>query len=139
LRKERRSETFAFLGFTHYCGWAQNDRFIVKHKAQRERLTRKLKNVRAEARKIMHVPVAVQHRWLSSVLRGRYAYYGRPHNFPALAAFLREVQLIWLKSLRKRSQKNRKMSWDAFKELLQRFPLPNPRITHSWAACRLAT
>jgi RNA-directed DNA polymerase len=133
-RKERRPETFAFLGFTHYCGWTRDGRFIVKHKTQRERMTRKLKTVRMEARKIMHATIAAQHRWFSSILRGYYAYYGRPHNYPALAAFLREIRLIWLNCLRRRSQKNRKMSWEAFATLLERFPLPTPHITHSWAA-----
>jgi hypothetical protein len=33
-RGERRPETFAFLGFTHYCGWTRDGRFIVKHKTQ---------------------------------------------------------------------------------------------------------
>ena len=41
-RGERRPETFAFLGFTHYCGWTRDGRFIVKHKTQSQRLTRKL-------------------------------------------------------------------------------------------------
>ena len=33
-RGERRPETFAFLGFTHYCGWTRDGRFIVKRKTQ---------------------------------------------------------------------------------------------------------
>ena len=41
-RGERRPETFAFLGFTHYCGRTRDGRFIVKHKTQSHRLTRKL-------------------------------------------------------------------------------------------------
>ena len=41
-RDERHPETFAFLGFTHYCGWTRDGRFIAKRKAQRNRLTRKL-------------------------------------------------------------------------------------------------
>jgi RNA-directed DNA polymerase len=45
-RGERRPETFAFLGFTHYCGWTRDGRFIVKHKTQSKRLTRKLKTLR---------------------------------------------------------------------------------------------
>jgi RNA-directed DNA polymerase len=86
----------------------------VKVKTQRERLTRKLQALRQEAHRRMHTPISAQHRWLSSVLRGHYAYYGRPHNFPALVAFLREVKLIWLRALRKRSQKSRKLSWESF-------------------------
>ncbi|MET4359279.1 RNA-directed DNA polymerase [Bradyrhizobium sp. RT9b] len=39
-RGERRPETFAFLGFTHYCGRTRDGRFIVKHKTEGKRLTR---------------------------------------------------------------------------------------------------
>ena len=81
-RGERRPETFAFLGFTHYCGWTRDGRFIVKHKTQSKRLTRKLKALRQEAWRLMHAPLAEQHRWYASVLRGHYGYYGLPHNCP---------------------------------------------------------
>ena len=77
----RRPETFAFLGFTHYCGWTRDGRFIVKHKTQSKRLTRKLKALRQEAWRLMHAPLAEQHRWYASVLRGHYGYYGMPHNW----------------------------------------------------------
>src|SRR6185503_7364274 len=75
-RGVRRPETFAFLGFIHYCGWTRDGRFIVKHKTQGKRLTRKLKAVRQEAWRLMHKPLAEQHRWYASVLRGHYGYYG---------------------------------------------------------------
>lgn len=58
---ERRMETFAFLGFTHYGGWTRDGRFIVKHKTEGKRLTRKLKAIRQEARRLMHAP------WLNSI------------------------------------------------------------------------
>ena len=128
----RRPETFAFLGFTHYCGWTRDGRFIVKLKTQSKRLTRKLKALRQEAWRLMHVPLAVQHRWYTSVLLGHYGYYGRPQNFPALIAFRQEVLRIWLTCLRRRSQKTRRMSWQTFAALLTSFPLPTPRITHPW-------
>ena len=37
-RNRKHPETFAFLGFTHYCGWTRDGRFIMKCKTQRERL-----------------------------------------------------------------------------------------------------
>ena len=77
----------------------------------------------------MHQPVAAQHRWYSSVLRGHYGYYGVPHNWRALNGFLREVRRIWFTCLRRRSQKNRSKGWDWFVALEARFPLPHPRIT----------
>jgi len=132
-RGERRPGTFAFLGFTHYCGWTRDGRFIVKHKTQGKRLTRKLKTLRQEAWQVMHTPLAIQHRWYCDRLRGHYGYYGRPHNYPALSAFRQEVRRIWFNCLRRRSQKSRRMSWNAFDTLTARFPLPMPRITHPWA------
>ena len=51
-RGERRPETFAFLGFTHYCGWTRDGRFIVKHKTQSKRMSRKLTALRQDAWRI---------------------------------------------------------------------------------------
>jgi RNA-directed DNA polymerase len=133
-RGQRRPGTFAFLGFTHYCGWTRDGRFIVKHKTQSRRLTRKLKALRQEAWRHMHAPLAEQHRWLSSVLRGHYGYYGMPHNYPALSLFHQELRRLWFRTLRRRSQKARRLNWDRFKAIVARFPLPLPRITHPWTA-----
>ena len=83
-RGKRRPETFAFLGFTHYCGRTRDGRFIVKHKTEGKRLTRKLTALCQDAWRLMHAPLATQHEWFAAVLRGHYGYYGRPHNYPAL-------------------------------------------------------
>jgi RNA-directed DNA polymerase len=133
-RGERRPETFAFLGFTHYCGKTRDGRFIVKHKTQSNRLTRKLTALRQEAWRLMHRPLAEQHRWYTSVLRGHYGYFGMPHNWRALNGFLRQVRRIWFNCLRRRSQKNRRMGWAWFEDLTSRLPLPRPRITHPWTS-----
>lgn len=123
---ERRPETFAFLGFTHYCGWTRDGRFVVKRKTKSRRLTAKLKSLREEARRRMHAAVSDQHQWLCHVLRGHYAYYGLPSNFRSLNAFYLNVRRIWFWTLRRRSQ--RRMSWVGFNQLHARFPLPTPRI-----------
>ena len=131
-RGVRRPETFAFLGFTHYCGWTRDGRFIVKHKTQSNRLTRKLTAVRQEAWRLMHAPLAEQHRWYASILRGHYGYFGMPHNWRSLDGFRREIRRIWFNCLRRRSQKNRRMGWEWFEALTACLPLPRPRITHPW-------
>jgi RNA-directed DNA polymerase len=128
---ERRPETFDFLGFTHYCGWTRDGRFLVKRKTQGTRVARKLKEMREKARQRMHAPVAKQHKWLCSVLRGHYAYYGLPCNYRSMSAFYQEVQRLWYRALRRRDRK-RSLSRHRFNELLMRFPLPRPRITHPW-------
>jgi len=123
-RGERRPETFAFLGFTHYCGRTRDGRFIVKHKTQSNRLTRKLTALRQEAWRPMHRPLAEQHRWYASVLRGHYGYFGMPHNWWALNGFLRELRRIWFNCLKRRSQKNRRMGWDWFEIVTSSMPTP---------------
>ncbi len=133
-RGERHPETFAFLGFVHYCGWTRDGRFMVKHKTQSKRLTRKLKALREEAWRLMHAPLATQHRWYASVLLGHYGYYGRPHNYRALNGFRQQVRRIWFCCLRRRSQKSRRMGWDDFEALTECFTLPLPRITRPWMA-----
>lgn len=53
-RGDRRPETFAFLGFTHYCARSRDGRFVVKRRTDRKRFTRKLHTVRTEQRRCMH-------------------------------------------------------------------------------------
>lgn len=132
-----RPSTFAFLGFTHYCGWTRDGRYIVKHKTQSKRLTRKLHEVREEAWRRMHEPIADQHRWYASVLRGHYAYYGLPHNFRALAGFRQQLRRIWFLCLRRRSQRSRRAGFDWFDAVTRMFPLPPVHITRSWADQRV--
>ena len=126
-RKLGRPETFDFLGFTHYCDKTRNGRFIVRRKTQRKRMIRKLKDLRREAWRRMHIPVKDQWRWLSAVLRGHYAYYGLTGNYRAMKRFLQEVEALWQRVLARRSQKAR-MFGPRFFKLLRRFPLPGPTI-----------
>ena len=125
-RGVRRPATFAFLGFTHYCGWTRDGRFVVKRRTQSKRLTAKLKALRLETKRRMHAPVVDQHRWLCQVLRGHYAYFGLPSNFPSLHVFGREVCRLWFRALRRRSQ--RRLTWAGFNQILALLPLPTPHI-----------
>jgi hypothetical protein len=84
--------------------------------------------VQAELKRRMHTPVQSQHRWLCSLLRGHDAYYGLPSNWPRLDRFHDEVRRRWYRVLCRRSQ--RRLTWEQFNALLERFPLPSTRITH---------
>ncbi len=86
LRRKRgaeRCETFTFLGFMHYCAWSPDGRFVIMRRTDHKRLTRKLKELWLEARR-MHTPIVLQYQWLCSVLRGHFAYFGLPSNFDRL-------------------------------------------------------
>ena len=128
----RRLSTFAFLGFTHYCGWTRYGASIVKRKTERMRMTRKLRRLRIDTKRRRHAPLSEQHRWLCSVLHGHYAYYGLPSNHRSLSAFRHQVMRLWHRALRKRSQRG--LPWNRFRQLLELFSLPEPRITHSQEA-----
>jgi RNA-directed DNA polymerase len=101
----------------------------VKRRTDRKRLTRKLHTVRTEQRRRMHAPLPDQHRWLCSVLRGHYRYYGLPSNWHAMNAFYDEVCRGWYRALRRRSQRG--LTWERFNQWLTRFPLPRAHIGHS--------
>ena len=130
-----RPETFNFLGLSHYCGKSRDGRFVVKRRTDRKRLTRKLNEVRREMRLRMHTPVGEQHRWLSSVLRGHYAYYGLPSNWHRLDSFRQEVERHWYRTLRRRNE--RELTWSQYRELLGRLPLPAPRLLEKRDARRV--
>ena len=125
-RGQRRCATFNFLGFTHYCARSRNGYFVLGRKTDRTRMVRKLKELRIKARRGMHSPVVEQHRWLCKVLAGHYAYYGLPGNRRMLSNFRCQVERIWYRVLRRRSQ--RRTRWDRFTGLLERFPLPQPHL-----------
>jgi hypothetical protein len=132
-RGEGRPETFAFLGFTFYYGSSRTGGLVAKLKTQRTRLIRKLKELRVEMKKRRHEPVADQSRWLGSVLRGHYGYFGITGNADSIGKFHRGVVLWWRWVLRRRGQRP-KLPWERYAAILARHPLPTPRIVHNWRA-----
>jgi len=82
-----------------------------------------------------HEDVEAQHRTLAPKLNGHYAYYGVTSNYDALARLWHEVVLTWRKWLSRRSQKAY-LSWAKMTRLLERYPLPTPRIAHRYITQR---
>jgi hypothetical protein len=77
--------------------------------------------------------VGQQHHELSQKLRGHYAYYGVTGNIRALQRFYWQVAIAWRTWLARRSHAaQRACTWKWMKELLQRMPLPQPRIVHRY-------
>ena len=127
----RRPEVFDYLGFTHIAGQSLDGAFQLQRHTSRKKRAAKLHALRAEMRKRMHEPVAKQHQWLCSVLRGHYNYYGVPTNFRQLRSFRHEVERSWLRRLQRRSQRAGK-TMQQLEQFRLRYPLPAPRITHPW-------
>jgi hypothetical protein len=68
---------------------------------------------------------------LSSVYRGFVNYFAVPGNMPTLKGFHHQLCRTWLKALRRRSQKGRKLTWEKFAGIYPKW-LPQPRCKHPW-------
>ncbi|MGH2669900.1 MAG: reverse transcriptase domain-containing protein, partial [bacterium] len=135
-RGEGKPETFDFLGFTHICAQTRsNGRFTVLRQTIRKRLQAKLSEVKAELRRRMHHPLRDQGAWLRSVVAGHVRYYGVPMNGPALWLFRHQVSRLWLRTLRRRSQRHR-LTWERMRRHIDRW-LPPARICHPYPLKRL--
>ena len=129
-------ETFKFLGFVFICGRSRKGKFLLQRQSRRDRMRAKLAEIKKELRRRMHQPIPDQGLWLAQVIRGYFVYHAVPTNFPALSAFRDHIRRIWLRTLRRRSQKDR-FSWERMKKLATDF-LPQPKILHPWPGARFA-
>jgi len=136
-RKRRglgRPETFTFLGFI--CGRSRRGAFQLHRKTRGDRMRAKLRQLKGELRRRMHDPIPEQGKWLKQVVQGYFAYHAVPTNFRALSAFRHHVRELWMRTLRRRSQKDR-TSWERMTRIADTW-LPRPRILHPWPDQRFA-
>jgi RNA-directed DNA polymerase len=129
-------ETFNFLGFTFICERNDQGKFFILRKTRRDRMQAKLRAVKEELRRRMHQPIPEQGEWLCQVVRGFFAYHAVPSNLAALNAFRHHVERIWLRTLRRRSQKHH-LTWERMRRLASDW-LPKPQILHPWPDQRFA-
>ena len=129
-------ETFNFLGFTFICGRSRKGKFQLKRKSRRDRMRVRLKEVKEGLRRRMHQPIPEQGNWLRQVVRGYFAYHAVPTNLASLSAFRHHVTRLWLRTLRRRSQKDA-FTWKRMEKLADEW-LPMPKILHPWPSVRFA-
>ncbi len=133
-RGKGKPATFNFLGFTHMCGRTRKRHFTVLRQTMRQRLQAKLRALKEELWRRMHMPIGEQGAYLRAVLTGHFRYYGVPMNGPALRSFRGAVGRLWGRMLRRRSQ--RLLTWHRLRQYLQRwFPLVH--ICHPYPLQRL--
>jgi group II intron reverse transcriptase/maturase len=129
-RGEGKPETFNFLGFTHICGKTGTGKFLIVRRTMRERMRKKLHEVKAELQRRRHQPIPEQGEWLQSVVRGHFEYYAVPTNGQPLNRFRTQVVRHWHRSLRRRSQRDR-TNWQRMQRLTRRW-IPSVSILHPW-------
>jgi RNA-directed DNA polymerase len=134
---ERRPETFNFLGFTHICGTNQGTGYFVIHrKTTGKRMAAKLKEMQATLRQRLHESLADTIKWLQSLVRGYFQYHAIPGNEVRLRAFRHDVLRLWMRQLRRRSQRSR-WTWERFLERLGVL-IPEIRVLHPYPSVRFA-
>ena len=134
-RGEGKPETFNFLGFTHFCGTTRQGAFTIKRKSIAKRMRAKLQAIKQQLKQRMHCKVKETGRWLASVVRGWLSYFAVPGNINCLDEFCTQVERLWLRTLRRRSQKGRGWTWQRFKRLKQRW-IPKAQILHPYPEAR---
>jgi len=130
-RQNRRSNTFDFLGFTHYCDISRRGKFMVGRKTSRKKFRIKCKEMNDWLRRIRNYKKAKE--WwpvLQAKLRGHYQYYGVSGNMRSLERFYMLTVRMTLKWLNRRSQR-KSFDWEEFEKYLEHYPLLKPRIVHN--------
>jgi hypothetical protein len=128
-----RPGTFDLLGFTHFWGKSRSGKWLVRRSTAKDRFRRAIKRVADWCRWHRHDDVREQQRTLAQKLRGHFGYFGITGNYEALQRFWLEVRRAWQRWLNRRSQRAR-MNWERMNKLLERYPLPQPRIVRPRAA-----
>jgi len=136
-RGEGKPETFNFLGFTHICGRSrEKGYFTVYRKTIGKRMAAKLKDIHQKLRQRRHASIGDTKRWLISVVRGYFQYHAVPGNEQRMRSFRTDVLRLWLRQLRRRSQRSH-WTWQSLMERLGA-EIPAVQILHPWPNQRFA-
>ena len=130
-RQNRKTNTFDFLSFTHYCDTSRKGKFIVSRKTSCKKFRMKCKEMNDWLRRI-RIYKKSKEWWpiLQAKLRGHYQYYGVSGNMRSLQRFYTLTVRMTLKWLNRRSQR-KSFNWEEFNKYLEHYPLPMPKIVHN--------
>ena len=129
--QKKGNASFTFLGFTHYWTKSRKGKWMVGRKTDSTRLRRALLAINVWCKENRHQPMQYQWKMLKAKITGHYAYYGISLNFRSLAEFFDHVRILWRKWLNRRGWKGH-ITWKSYLNYLDNWPLPKPRIMHSY-------
>ena len=125
--KPKEKSSIDFLGFTHYWRKGRRGCWIVERKTMKSRFARSVKAIKQWCQANRHHSLPEQHAALCRKIKGHYAYFGLSGNIVALKRFRFVVERVWVKWLRRRSQRHR-LDWKRADTLLKRYMLPKARL-----------
>ena len=129
-------ETFDFLGFMHYCTTTRRGRFRLGRKPIAKRVNRTLARIDEVLRKRWHHDIWEVGRWLGRVCEGWLNYFAVPGSGRFIRAFHRRLQRLWMRALRRRSQRAR-FGWRRLERMTE-ILWPRVSIRHPWPDQRFA-
>ncbi len=129
----RRSATFTFLGFEYRWGLSRKSKPLVKMRTAKKKFRLALSSMQAwiklERNRLGTARIMLK---LRSKLQGHYNYYGVSGNIASLNAFYQQTCRIIYKWLNRRSQR-KSCNWSRFRDMLNYFRIPRPRIIGYWS------
>jgi RNA-directed DNA polymerase len=128
-------ETFDFLGMTHICGKTRKGAFTIHRRTAGKKFRNKLADIKEKLQRKTHDSLNEVGAWIQSVVRGWYQHNAIPGNYRRLVQFRDGIQSLWLKALRKRSQRGRGFTWIKFTQICKAW-LPTPEILHPYPNVR---
>lgn len=129
-KRAEKSETFNFLGFTHFADVSRKGFFKMGRKTDRKKMTAKLKEMNLWLKSVRTIPMREWWPILKAKLAGHFRYYGVSGNSRSIGTYFYRVVRLVFKWLNRRSQK-KSMNWSRFSAYLKCHELPKPRLYHN--------
>ena len=129
-------ETFDFLGFTHHCTTTRRGRFRLGRKPVAKRVNRTLARIEEVLRKRWRHDIWEVGERLGRVYQGWLNYFAVPGSSRFLRRFRRRLQRLWMRALRRWSQRAR-FDWKRL-ERMSEILWPRVSIRHPWPDQRFA-
>lgn len=127
-RNGGKPDTFDFLGFTHYCSRTRDGkRFRMKRRTSRKKYTIAIRKFTEWLKTNRTMPTRELMEKVAAKMKGHYAYYGVTDNSKGIGQYAYDVRKCLIKWLNRRGKRGC-MNWEKFNLLLEKFPLPTPRI-----------
>jgi RNA-directed DNA polymerase len=120
---------FDFLGFTHVCGRDRKGRFAVIRIPSPKSCRKFLDRAHAWLTNHIHWKRPDQQRHLAMMLQGFYQYFSLAHSRAKLDWVRHEVELQWIRTLRRQGQR-RRLRWDILCRSSWFVLPPVPRTLH---------
>lgn len=131
--EEQQSNTFDFLGFTHYMSKSRKGKPILKRKTSSKKLDASLKRMDEWIKLNRHGRIRELIARVNQKLRGHYGYYGITFNSRKLNSYYEQTKRTLHKWLNRRGGKRRVWNWEQFTKLTKEWiPLLEPKIHHSY-------